>query len=92
MINRMEASVTYSICTQLDNLGWVVDEKNSRNNVTQQLIILSKHQHNNNNFEKGGTMQMNILYVVKNVGHTFGARQKSIEKNEPHVLSAMSDS
>ena len=34
----MEASVTYSICTQLDNLGWVVDEKNSRNNVTQQRV------------------------------------------------------
>ena len=33
---RLEASVVFSICTQLDNLGWVVDEKDAQNNVTQQ--------------------------------------------------------
>lgn len=33
---RLEASVTYAICTQLHNLGWVVDEKNPNNNITQQ--------------------------------------------------------
>lgn len=33
---RLEASVTHSICTQLENLGWVVDEKSTENNVTQQ--------------------------------------------------------
>lgn len=33
---RLEASVTHSILTQLNNLGWVVDEKNPNNNVTQQ--------------------------------------------------------
>lgn len=33
---RLEASVTHSILTQLDNLGWTVDEKNPKCNVTQQ--------------------------------------------------------
>jgi type I restriction enzyme M protein len=33
---RLEASVIHSILTQLDNLGWVVDEKNPLCNVTQQ--------------------------------------------------------
>lgn len=32
---RLEASVVHSICTQLGNLGWVVDEKDPNNNVTQ---------------------------------------------------------
>ncbi len=33
---RLEASVVHSICNQLENLGWVVDEKDPSNNVTQQ--------------------------------------------------------
>ena len=33
---RLEASVVHSICIQLDNLGWTVDESNPHNNVTQQ--------------------------------------------------------
>ena len=33
---RLEASVVSEIYTQLDNLGWVVDEKSVANNVTQQ--------------------------------------------------------
>lgn len=33
---RLEASVTTSICTQLNNLGWIVDERDPKNNVTQQ--------------------------------------------------------
>ncbi len=33
---RLEASVTHSILTQLSDLGWVVDEKDPKNNVTQQ--------------------------------------------------------
>jgi len=33
---RLEASVTYSILTQLDNLGWVIDETNPDCNVFQQ--------------------------------------------------------
>lgn len=33
---RLEASVTASICTQLNNLGWIVDERSPENNVTQQ--------------------------------------------------------
>lgn len=33
---RLEASVTYAICTQLENLGWIVDETHPGNNVTQQ--------------------------------------------------------
>ena len=33
---RLEASVVHSICTQLENLKWVVDEKDPNNNVTQQ--------------------------------------------------------
>lgn len=33
---KLEAAVTHSICTQLDNLGWVVDESSPENNVTQQ--------------------------------------------------------
>lgn len=33
---RLEASVTHSILTQLDNLGWVVDETNPECNVFQQ--------------------------------------------------------
>lgn len=35
---RMEASVVHSICLQLENLGWIVDETNPRNNVTQQRV------------------------------------------------------
>ena len=39
MINRrMEASVVHSICTQLENLGWIVDEREPENNVTQQRV------------------------------------------------------
>ena len=53
MINRMEASVTYSICTQLDNLGWVVDEKNSRNNVTQQRVKTPAQQQQLANANEG---------------------------------------
>jgi len=34
--SRLEASVTQSILTQLANLGWVVDERDPKNNVTQQ--------------------------------------------------------
>ena len=33
---RLEASVVHSICTQLENLGWTVDESSPTNNVTQQ--------------------------------------------------------
>ena len=33
---RLEASVVSEVYTQLDNLGWIVDESNSANNVTQQ--------------------------------------------------------
>ena len=33
---RLEASVTHSIITQLENLGWIVDETNPKCNVTQQ--------------------------------------------------------
>ena len=33
---RLEASVTHSILTQLENLGWVVDEMNTECNVFQQ--------------------------------------------------------
>jgi len=36
--DRLEASVTHSICTQLENLGWHIDEKNPNNNVTQQRV------------------------------------------------------
>lgn len=39
MSYRLEASVTHSICTQLENLGWIVDEKNPRCNVTQQRTL-----------------------------------------------------
>ena len=38
MINRMEASVVHSICTQLENLGWIVNETHVGNNVTQQRV------------------------------------------------------
>jgi len=42
--SRLEASVVHNICTQLDNLGWVVDEKNPRNNVTQQRVKTRQEQ------------------------------------------------
>ncbi len=35
-VRRLEASVVHSICTQLENLDWVVDERDKHNNVTQQ--------------------------------------------------------
>ncbi len=38
---RKEASVVHSICTQLENLGWVVDESHPQNNVTQQRVRTS---------------------------------------------------
>ena len=41
---RLEASVTYSILTQLENLGWIVDEKNPLNNVTQQRTKTDKEK------------------------------------------------
>ncbi len=41
---RLEASVIHNVCTQLNNLGWVVDEKNSRNNVTQQRVKTKQEQ------------------------------------------------
>lgn len=34
----LEAAVTHSICLQLENLGWVVDEQHPDNNVTQQRV------------------------------------------------------
>lgn len=40
----LEASVTYSICTQLENLGWIVDERNPLNNVTQQRVRTEQQQ------------------------------------------------
>ena len=36
--SRLEASVVHSICTQLENLGWVVNEADPSNNVTQQRV------------------------------------------------------
>ena len=42
--SRLEASVVHSICTQLENLGWIVDEKNSENNVTQQRAKTSEQK------------------------------------------------
>jgi len=41
---RLEASVVHNICTQLENLGWIVDEKTSENNVTQQRVKTKKEQ------------------------------------------------
>ena len=41
MVERMEASVVHSICTQLENLGWTVDENEPHNNVTQQRVKTS---------------------------------------------------
>ena len=38
MIPPMEAHVVHSICTQLENLGWIVNETNIENNVTQQCV------------------------------------------------------
>ena len=38
MIPPMEAHVVHSICTQLENLGWIVNETNIENNVTQQRV------------------------------------------------------
>lgn len=36
--DRLEASVVQSILTQLDNLGWIVDERKNNCNVTQQRV------------------------------------------------------
>ena len=44
MTYRLEASVVYSICTQLDNLGWVVNEQDPDNNVTQQRVRTQTQQ------------------------------------------------
>ena len=35
---RLEASVRHNINTQLENLGWVVDERKKENNVTQERV------------------------------------------------------
>lgn len=42
--NRLEASVTHSICTQLENLGWIVDERKPGCNVTQQRTRTEKQK------------------------------------------------
>jgi len=41
---RLEASVVHSICTQLENLGWVVNESDALNNVTQQRVRTESQQ------------------------------------------------
>ncbi len=41
---RLEASVTHDILVQLDNLGWIVDEKDPRCNVYQQRVKLTKQK------------------------------------------------
>ena len=46
MINRTEQAVIHSICTQLENLGWVVNETDARNNVTQHRVkTLEQRRH-----------------------------------------------
>ena len=52
-IYRLEASVVHSICTQLENLGWVVDEKDPRNNVTQQRVKTPAQQERLKNANSG---------------------------------------
>lgn len=52
-IYRLEASVVHSICTQLENLGWVVDEKDPRNNVTQQRVKTLAQQERLKNANSG---------------------------------------
>ena len=43
-------------------------------------------------FKKGAGRRKTFFFAVKNVGHTFGARQKSTEYNDlPNVLSTMHD-
>jgi len=54
---RLEASVTHSILTQLENLGWIVDEKNSFNNVTQQRTKTEKEKE-----KLGGKFPDFVLY------------------------------
>lgn len=41
---RLEASVVRDVLVQLDNLGWVTDEKDSNCNVFQQRVKLSRQQ------------------------------------------------
>lgn len=52
-VYRLEASVVHSICTQLENLGWVVDEKDPRNNVTQQRVKTLAQQEKLRNANSG---------------------------------------
>lgn len=52
-VYRLEASVVHSICTQLENLGWVVDEKDPRNNVTQQRVKTLAQQERLKNANSG---------------------------------------
>ncbi len=49
---KLEAAVTHSICTQLTNLGWVVDESSPDNNVTQQR---AKTEYQKELLKKAGT-------------------------------------
>lgn len=41
---RLEASVTHDILVQLNNLGWIVDEKDLKCNVFQQRVKLKTQQ------------------------------------------------
>lgn len=41
---RLEASVMHDILVQLDNLGWIVDEKDPKCNVFQQRVKLTKQK------------------------------------------------
>jgi type I restriction enzyme M protein len=50
---RLEASVVHNICTQLENLGWIVDERRPDNNVTQQRVITSNQQNSIRKANKG---------------------------------------
>lgn len=71
-ITRLEASVRHNINTQLENLGWIVDERKKENNVTQERVKTTEQEKKLGGkrpdyvlYEKGTTKPIAIIEAKK---------------------------
>ena len=72
MPSRLEASVRHHINTQLENLGWVLDERREDNNVTQERVKTDEQAKKLKSkrpdyvlYEKGTTKPIGIIEAKK---------------------------
>ena len=99
IIPRLEASVVYAVCTQLENLGWTVDEKEKGNNVTQQRVKTETQQDQlrkqNGNlkfpdfvlYEKGSTTPIAVI-EAKRPGESLAKAMKQAKERYAKPLNA----